>query len=231
MFVEYMLEVAVNLGTAFGMGFYIATSPCIFPLLPLFLIRNLQSEENRRGSLAITGALWLGLMMSLGVFAAISGFIGLWVVRNYITIQGLLGIIVAFLGIVTMSHTLREKLRLTRLRMTEPGDPKGLVGVFAVGFSYAMLAAPCTLPVLFALPLLFSLQSELYVIILMVITLGIGVAAPYLAIALATGEARSRVASRIADSAHKIEIVVGLLLVVVGLWLAWPLIEFWLTSG
>ncbi|UCE09614.1 MAG: hypothetical protein JSW61_11660 [Candidatus Thorarchaeota archaeon] len=231
MFIDYLIEVAANLGTSFGVGFYLATSPCIFPLLPLFLLRSLQSQETRRGSVAITGALWLGIMTSLGVFAAVSGFIGLWVIRHYDTLQGLLGMIVAFLGIVTMSHTLREKLGLTRLSMTEPGDPKSLMGVYAVGFGYAMLAAPCNMPVLLAFPLLFGLQSELYVILLMVITLAIGVATPYLAIALATGEARSRIASTIADSARKVEIIVGLLLIIVGMWLAYPLIGGIFTSG
>lgn len=106
-----LIQWIIQLGTVFGVGLYIATSPCLFPLLPLFLIRNLQSEYGRTRSILVTGILTAGILASLGAFT------------------------------------------------------------------------------------------------------------PYLAIALVTGESRDRLASKMAESARSVEIVVGCLLIALGVWL------------
>ncbi len=226
MFIEQLLQ----LGAVFGMGLYIATSPCIFPLLPLFLIRNLQSEESRRKSVVVTMILAAGILASLAIFIAISAAVGLLIIRYYETIQGILGVILIFLGLLTMSQKLRDKLGVSRLKMRDPGDPKGLFGVFTVGFGYSLLAAPCTGPVILALPTFISMAPDLFMVILMFFVLCIGVIIPYLIIALATGEARNRAASRMAASAHKIEILVGIMLVGFGIYFAWPWFLSFVTS-
>ncbi len=222
MFIEQFVEVAIQLGAMFSMGFYVATSPCLFPLLPLFLIRNLQSETSRSKSVLVTSVLILGILSSLAVFAIIAGYIGLYIISYYTYIQAVLGGIIVFLGIVTISHRLREALRITRLSMSDPGNPTSLMGVFGVGFSYSLLAAPCTASVLFALPLLFSAQSNLLVVFLMFLLLCIGVSIPYLAIALVTGEARDRMATRLSNSAQIVEMIVGTLLIALGILLILP---------
>lgn len=229
MFVEQLLQ----LGTIFGVGLYVATSPCIFPLLPLFLIRSLQAEETRRGSLAVTMALTLGILVSLAVFIALVTIIwgfGLAMINLYEPLNAALGVLIIFLGFVTMSHKLRDVLRISRLSMREPGDPKGLGGVFVAGLGYSLLAAPCTAPVLLSTPFLFAYLTDFFMIILMFIALAMAVSIPYLIIALATGEARLRVASQMAANAHKLEIVVGMLLIVLGIWLMLPWISTVLTS-
>lgn len=223
MLLQSFAEVAIELGTAFVAGLYVATSPCLFPLLPLFLIRNLQSEDSRKRSIMVTGLLVLGILASLAIFAFISNVIGTFFNIYGTYIEAFLGAIIVFLGIITIFHRLRDRLGVTRLSMRDPGNPTSLAGVFIVGFSYALLAAPCTAPVvIFALPLLFSFQTNSFISIALFILLAIGVAIPYLAIALVTGEARDRMASRIANSARNIEIVVGILLITVGIWLMSP---------
>ncbi len=223
MLLQTFVEVAVEISAAFATGLYVATSPCLFPLLPLFLIRNLQSEDSRKRSILVTGILILGILVSLAIFAFISTFVGSFFLLYYTYIQAFLGAIIAFLGVVTLSHRLREILHLTRLSMRDPGTPTTLAGVFVVGFTYTLLAAPCTAPVvIFGLPLLFGFQTNIFMWLALFFALAIGVAIPYLAIALVTGEARDRMASRIANSARTIEILVGALLIVLGIWLMWP---------
>ncbi len=226
MLAQIVAEVVIEHMVAFMAGLYAATSPCLFPLLPLFLIRSLQSEDSRKKSVVVTGALISGILASLGLFALISYVISTYFLLQYYTqIQAALGAIIVFVGILTLSQKLREKIGLTRLSMKNPDTPKGLVGVFVVGFSYALIAAPCTAPVvILGLPLVFgvsALANPLLAVSLF-IWLSIGVAIPYLAIALVTGEARNRMATRIANAAHVIEIAVGLLLIVLGLWLMSP---------
>jgi len=223
MLLQVFVEIVVQLGTAFSVGLYVATSPCLFPLLPLFLIRNLQSEDSRTKSVIVTGILIIGILLSLAIFAYISTFVGIFFILYYTYIQAFLGAVIIFVGIITLSQPLRDILHLTSLSMRDPGTPTTLAGVFAVGFSYALLAAPCTAPVvIITLPLLFGFQTNALLWVALFLCLAIGVAIPYLAIALVTGEARDRMASSIANSAHLIEKIVGLLLIILGLWLMWP---------
>jgi suppressor for copper-sensitivity B len=229
---DIVLAVIAQLGLALGVGLYVATSPCLFPLLPLFLIRNLKSEESRRKSLLVTGVLTSGIIVSLAIYMALSTVIGLWVLSNYTFFQGILGILIVFFGIVTMSFTLREKLGITKIKMRDPGTPTGLIGVFFVGFAYSLLAAPCSALPLLSLFIVISTEPNIFVVGLMFVMLCMGVAVPYLAIAVVTGEARNQVASTLANSAHKIEMVVGFLLVILGLWLSYPLFQYlWFTFG
>ncbi len=230
MMLQVFPEIVFEHVVAFVSGVYVAVSPCLFPLLPLFLIRSLQSEDSRGKSVLVTAVLVTGVVLSLAAFVTISYFVSVYFILQHRTqIQALLGGFIILAGVLTMSHTLREKLRLTRLSMRDPGAPTNLAGVFIVGFSYALLAAPCTLPVIIvAIPALFSAGAILSfaLVVSLFIWLSIGVAVPYLAIAFVTGEARDRMASRIANSARAIEILVGVLLISLGLFL----MEDWFIS-
>ncbi|TFG14845.1 hypothetical protein EU537_02585 [Candidatus Thorarchaeota archaeon] len=228
-FFALLVQWVVQLGTVFGVGLYIATSPCLFPLLPLFLIRNLQSEDSRTRSVLVTIVLTAGILISLGVFIAISSFIGLYLIQNYLLIQAVLGGIIIVFGIFTLFPKLREMTGITKINIrSDPGNPKGLIGVFGVGFAYALLAAPCTGPSILALGFIFGSQIDLLMTILMFVMLSIGVLTPYLAIALVTGESRDRLASKMARSARTIEIIVGCLLVALGIWLMLPRFGFYI---
>jgi cytochrome c biogenesis protein CcdA len=220
-----------QLAAAFAFGLSIATSPCIFPLLPLFLIRSLASADNRSKSVIVTLALTAGILSSLAIYFAISGLIGRLIIQNYTVLQAVLGGIVIFLGIVTVSSTLKEKLRLNSLSIgRQPEKPTGLSGVFIVGFGYSLLAAPCSGPVIISLFALFGGQPEILVQVMMFILLSIAVMIPYLAIALATGEARTRIAMRITNSAKTLEYLVSGLLIVIGIILMYPWLNSFITT-
>jgi cytochrome c biogenesis protein CcdA len=230
---KHMLQIIelTHLATAFLSGLYIATSPCIFPLLPLFLIRSLGSADDRSKSVIVTIALTAGILSSLAIYFAISGLIGSVILQNYTFLQAVLGGIVIFLGVVTVSSTLKEKLRLNSLSIgRQPEKPTGLSGVFIVGFGYSLLAAPCSGPVIIFLFALFGAQPEVSVQVVMFILLSIAVMIPYLAIALATGEARTRIAMQIANSAKTLEYLVGGLLIIIGIFLMYPWLRFFIST-
>ena len=60
----------VKLAGVFGSGLFIAVSPCLFPLLPLFLINSLQSADSRGRSVLVTAVLVLGILSSVAFFIA-----------------------------------------------------------------------------------------------------------------------------------------------------------------
>jgi thiol:disulfide interchange protein DsbD len=231
---NHMLQLIelTQIGAVLVAGLYIATSPCIFPLLPLFLIRSLGSDDSRARSLIVTIALTAGILSSLALYLAVSSLIGLFIIQHYTELQAVLGAIVIFLGIVTVSSTLKEKLRLNSLSIaSQPEKPTGLGGVFLIGLGYSLLAAPCSGPAILGLFVLFGTETEFLLLVLMFILMSIAVMTPYLAIALVTGEARTRIAMQIANSARTLEYLVGSLLIIIGIILMYPWLLFIITTG
>ncbi|MFW9964666.1 MAG: cytochrome c biogenesis CcdA family protein [Candidatus Sifarchaeia archaeon] len=217
----------VKLAGVFGSGLFIAISPCLFPLLPLFLINSLQSADSYRRSVVVTIALVAGILSSVAFFIAIAGFIGSFLIDYYIEFQAIMGLIILFLGIVMMSPTLQMKLKISSLSLkSQPKTPTNLMSVFVVGLGYSLLAAPCSGPAILGTIALFSAEANIFTIFLLFITLSIAISIPYFLIAVVTGEARMRMTTRISNQARKIELIAGTILVVIGLLLFVQLFGF-----
>jgi cytochrome c-type biogenesis protein len=218
-----ILELALFLGGVFSSGLFIALSPCLFPLLPLFLLNSLQSTDSRRRATLVTAVLVAGILSSLAVFAAIAGFIGGFLLSNFTQIQAILGVFILFFGLIMISDRLRNALHLSRLGLqSRPSKPSNLMQVYLVGLGYSLLAAPCSGPSIFAVVLVFGAQSNLGLLLLMFALMSIAVAIPYFAVALATGEARTRMAMSMSNYARRIEILAGIILVIVAFILILP---------
>lgn len=221
---QSIIQILLNIGLGFSLGFYAAISPCLFPLLPMFLIRSLQSAESKKKSVIVTGMLILGILTSLLIYSAISVFIGLFLIQNQITIQVILGLIIIFFGIVTMSESLQRLFRLTSLNLkSQPEAPGGLFGVYIIGLSYSLLAAPCSGSAVVGFLLYVSTQTETVVLVLTFIALTLGISIPYMMIALFSEAMRTRMTTSLAQSARKVQILVGILLVTIGILLVLPL--------
>ncbi len=202
----------------FGSGLYIAMSPCLFPLLPLFLLNGLKSADSRKRSVLVTAVLVAGILSSLALFLSIAWVIGGLLIDYYIRIQAVLGLIIIFLGIVTMSTTLKNKLGMSSLNLkSPPSAPSNLMSVYLVGLGYSLLAAPCSGSAIFGVITLFGTETGVLVPFFLFIVLAIAVSIPYFAISVVTGEARMRMAMSISTHARSVEIIAGLILIVIGL--------------
>jgi cytochrome c biogenesis protein CcdA len=223
--VQGLVELGLLLSGVFGAGLYIAVSPCLFPLLPLFLINNLQSANSRKRSLLVTTILVIGILSSIAILIVvlkIVGFIGTFILGNYRTLQGILGIFIVFLGIVMISPTLQKKLRLSSLSLkSQPSAPRNLLNVFSVGFGYSILAYPCSGTAILGTIAIFGAGASIFFDVFLFVVLSIAIALPYLLIALVTGEARMKMAMTISNKARTIELAAGIILVLIGLFLVY----------
>ncbi|TFG05435.1 hypothetical protein EU538_11385 [Candidatus Thorarchaeota archaeon] len=215
--------VLLEIGTSFGIGLYTALSPCLFPLLPLFLLRTLSSSNSRRRAVTITLVLVAGILASLAVFWAISGLIGIYLVQNKSLIQAVFGVVIIIFGIITVSDKLRQRLGISGMNLAQPPEnPSSLASVFAIGLGYSLMAAPCSGPALFAAFIFFGSQANVLLLGVLFVAMAIGVGIPYLLIALISSEGRDKLASSFASYARYVEIAVGVLLVVMGVVLMLP---------
>lgn len=194
-----------------------AISPCLFPLLPTFLLRNLQATDSRKKAVIVTGFLILGILSSLAIYSVISIFIGLFLLQNQTLIQAILGALIIFFGIVTMSERLQSIFHLTSLNIRNPPEkPGGLVSVFFIGLGFSLLAAPCSGSAVIAFLLYVSTVSNILMFSLIFLAISLGITIPYLALAIFSDSMRLRMITMLAKSAKRIQIAIGLILVVVG---------------
>ena len=218
-----IIELGVALIGALTSGLYIAISPCLFPLLPLFLMNSLQASDSRKRSLLVTSALVTGILVSVGFYALIAltiSSIGMFIMTTFRDLQLVLGVVILFFGIVMISDRLRNALHLSRLSMHgKPSKPSNLVNVFVTGLAYTLLAAPCAGPAIVGLVGIFGTISNPFYLLLVFVMVAIIIAIPYFAIALVAGEARTTLAMSISNRARTIELITGVILVVLGLYM------------
>ena len=218
-----IIELGVALIGALTSGLYIAISPCLFPLLPLFLMNSLQASDSRKRSLLVTSALVTGILVSVGFYALIAltiSSIGMLIMTTFRDLQLVLGVVILFFGIVMISDRLRNALHLSRLSMHgKPSKPSNLVNVFVTGLAYTLLAAPCAGPAIVGLVGIFGTISNPFYLLLVFVMVAIIIAIPYFAIALVAGEARTTLAMSISNRARTIELITGVILVVLGLYM------------
>src|SRR6185437_6532455 len=205
-------------------GFVSFLSPCVLPLVPTYLVflagtslerfADKEAEPQiKRETVAAAALFVLGfstVFVALGASASVIGSL----IRAYsgplATIAGIAIMVMGlhFLGVTPIALLHRQK----RL---EVGKPVGLWGAYVIGLAFAFGWTPCIGPILAAI--LAVAASEQTVTrgasLLAIYSLGLGV--PFIAAAFAI-EPFAAFLSRFRNHLHRVEQVMGALLVLTG---------------
>ncbi|MEI6125920.1 MAG: cytochrome c biogenesis protein CcdA [Pseudomonadota bacterium] len=144
---------ALALLVAFAAGVLTSFTPCVYPLIPITAgFIGAKSTQSKQQGFILSVMYVLGLALvyaSLGVFAALSGkFFGQistsqWtylIVGNVFLVFGL-----SMLDVFTLEFTFLQKINLS------PKASKGWITAIVFGGVSALVAGPCTTPVIGAL--------------------------------------------------------------------------------
>ena len=247
------MEENVTLLAAFGAGLLSFISPCVLPLVPGYLsyISGLSLDEMRGG--AVTGGAGVGVAVAVApaarrqvVFSSLAfilGFslvfvalgaaasaIGQFLATQQTIFNRIAGAIIIVFGLHTMG-VLRIEWLYQEKRVHTARRPVGLFGAGLIGVAFAFGWTPCIGPILAGILALAGTQETVGqgVRLLSIYSLGLGV--PFLATALMMNRFFMAM-GRIRRHYHKIEIVSGVLLVVIGLLIftnRFTVIAQWLT--
>ncbi len=247
------MEENVTLLAAFGAGLLSFISPCVLPLVPGYLsyISGLSLDEMRGG--AVTGGAGMGVAVAvapaarrqivLSSLAFILGFslvfvalgaaasaIGQFLATQQTIFNRIAGAIIIVFGLHTMG-VLRIEWLYQEKRVHTARRPAGLFGAGLIGVAFAFGWTPCIGPILAGILALAGTQETVGqgVRLLSIYSLGLGV--PFLATALMMNRFFMAM-GRIRRHYHKIEVVSGVLLVVIGLLIftnRFTVIAQWLT--
>ena len=151
-------------------------SPCFFPLFPSFLTYTVKVEKNPQRGVVASLVCTLGIAASFAVYGSLFWLLFLPLSQHGSLLRQIFGLVIALLG-VSMITPLKKVFAKIRPPQNL-AEVKGFVGAFVLGFSYALIAAPCALPIfLSALFLTATLEELVYAILgSVVFALGAGLA-------------------------------------------------------
>ena len=246
------MEENVTLLAAFGAGLLSFISPCVLPLVPGYLsyISGLSLDE-MRGTPGVAGvgvavaapsaaarrqvvvsslAFILGFSLVFVALGAAASAIGRFLLEQQAIFSRVAGAIIIVFGLHTMG-ILRIEWLYQEKRVHTSRKPAGAIGATLVGIAFAFGWTPCIGPILAGILALAGSQDTVSqgVRLLAIYSLGLGV--PFFAAALAINRFFGAM-SRIRRHYHKIELVSGALLVVIGVLIftnKFTVIAQWLT--
>jgi cytochrome c-type biogenesis protein len=247
------MEENVTLLAAFGAGLLSFISPCVLPLIPGYLsyISGMSLDEMRGNTpasaagaaVAVAAPVDARRRVILSSLAFILGFsivfvslgasasaIGRFMMARLDILGKIAGAIIIVFGLHTMG-VLRIEWLYQEKRVQTKKRPAGLLGAMLVGIAFAFGWTPCIGPILAGILAVAATQDTVGsgVQLLSAYSLGLGV--PFLATALAIDRFFAAFA-KIRKHYHKVELVSGALLVVIGLLIftnRFTVIAQWLT--
>src|SRR5512134_3128624 len=246
------MEENVSLLAAFGAGLLSFISPCVLPLVPGYLsyISGLSLDEMRGtpvvaggGTVAVARQVGARRQVVIASLAFIIGFslvfvalgaaasaIGQFLAERQAIFNRIAGAVIIVFGLHTMG-VLRIEWLYQEKRLQTSRKPAGVFGAGLVGLAFAFGWTPCIGPILAGILAVAASQDTIWkgVQLLAIYSLGLGI--PFLITALAINQFFAAFA-KIRRHYHKIELVSGALLVVIGVLIftdQFTIIARWLT--
>lgn len=176
--------------TAFGAGLLTSLSPCVYPMLPItlgYLTRQSTNEESRARKKIQVVAFFLGQVIcftSLGILAVRLGEIfGFSSQSRHVNL--VVGVLLLALALASISS--KFQVVLSKLNSFMPQFSLGggsLFSGFLFGVSSALVASPCTSPVLGGVLGEIATQGNVLAGVLQMIAFSMGMGAIFLSIGL-----------------------------------------------
>lgn len=215
------MNVELSYPLAFSAGLLSFLSPCVLPLMPIYLgyltgagagNRNVDAAQGRRFTLAHGVAFVVGFTLVFMAWGAIGGAIGDFV-RNpwFVRIGAILLFVMGLhlLGVVQIPLLYMEK----RLEMQRGANPN-IFSSLMIGATFGAGWTPCVGPVLGAIWMLAAQNSSAMQGSLLLLAYSLGLGIPFLIGALGLGQASSFI-RRMGPYLRYIEIASGVLVILI----------------
>lgn len=206
-----MLNTELFIGAVYAAGLLSFFSPCIFPLLPVYI--GMLSSGGKK-SIVKTLVFVIGLSTSFILLGFGAGSIGSFLTSQAFRITS--GIIVIIFGIIQM-----EIIKIPFLERTKLVDIKGkendsIGGAFLLGFTFSLGWTPCVGPILASILFISSGGGSPYYGALMMFIYVLGLATPFIILSLSSKYLLNKV-SIVKKYLNILKKVGGLLICIMGI--------------
>ena len=206
-----MLNTELFIGAVYVAGLLSFFSPCIFPLLPVYI--GMLSTSGKK-SIIKTVVFVIGLSTSFVLLGFGAGSIGSFLMSK--TFRVISGVVVIIFGIIQM-----EILKIPFLERTKLVDIKGkendsIWGAFLLGFTFSLGWTPCVGPILASILFISSGGGNPYYGVLMMFIYVLGLATPFVILSLSSKYVLAKV-SAIKKHLGIMKKIGGLLIIIMGI--------------
>lgn len=182
----------VSFGAAFGFGFLSFFSPCILPLIPVYIMYitgisvESELEEKRIFALKRTLGFVLGFTIIFMIMGTSASFLGKVFVRNKVIFSRVSGILIIIFGL-NMTGILKIGFLNMEKRMKAPKKISSWFSSVLMGMAFAAGWTPCFGPVLAAILVFAGNSDTILKGSLLLLVYSIGMAIPFLLTSLFIG--------------------------------------------
>jgi cytochrome c-type biogenesis protein len=213
----------ISVFIAFSAGILSFLSPCVLPLVPVYAsyITGASMDELLGKKIAKSKILTHSLMFIFGftsVFVAMgafSGVVGALIVSHIDILSKIAGLLVIILG---LHHT--DTIKIQNLyhekRLALNARPKGILGSFLVGLSFAAGWSPCLGPIVGSLLLMAGTSGGMMSGISLLSAFSAGIALPFLALSFGLNIYLTK-RHMVMGSLSKVKFWSGVLMVLIGM--------------
>ena len=206
-----MLNTELFIGAVYVAGLLSFFSPCIFPLLPVYI--GMLSTSGKK-SIKKTVVFVIGLSTSFVLLGFGAGSIGSFLISK--TFRIISGVIVIIFGIVQMEIVKIPFLERTKLVDIKGKENDSIWGAFLLGFTFSLGWTPCVGPILASILFISSGGGNPYYGALMMFIYVLGLATPFVILSLSSKYVLAKV-SAIKKHLGIMKKIGGLLIIIMGI--------------
>ena len=206
-----MLNAELFIGAVYVAGLLSFFSPCIFPLLPVYI--GMLSTSGKK-SIIKTVVFVIGLSTSFVLLGFGAGSIGSFLMSK--TFRVISGVIVIIFGIIQMEIVKIPFLERTKLVDIKGKENDSIWGAFLLGFTFSLGWTPCVGPILASILFISSGGGNPYYGALMMFRYVLGLATPFVILSLSSKYVLTKV-SAIKKHLGIMKKIGGLLIIIMGI--------------
>jgi thiol:disulfide interchange protein DsbD len=168
----------------FGAGFLVSLTPCVLPMVPITIgIIGARSAGSRLQAIALSATYVAGLAIvysALGIAAGFTGMMfGAWM--QSVWVVGAISFFFVIMGAAMFGFFDIGLPSALQTRLSQIGGGGGFGGAFVIGMVGALVAGPCSGPVLLSIIALIGQKGEVALGALLMVVFSIGMGLIFLA--------------------------------------------------
>ena len=192
-------------------------SPCLLPMLPIYISYFSGSDSEKNKALKNSIAFVLGFSLIFIILAILSNLMGIFLTQYLKYIKYVFGVLIIFLGLNYM-EVFKINLFSKFKRFKSDVKDMGIVKAFIFGIMFSISMTPCVGTFLSSALLLIANQERLLKGIILILLYCIGLGIPFIISSLLIDKLKN-VFNVIKKNFKKVKIISGIILIIMGLYL------------